>query len=155
MVTALVLIAHFAASFAMTGIMWFVQIAYYPNLACIGPAEFVRYQHEHIRRVTAVAWTMLIVELATALILPLLAAPLLMRSLAAANLLLLLVVWYSTWFVQVPLHKVLEQGYRAEVHRRLVQTNWVRTICYSIRGALLLGLMAAMHGAGSTLSLGL
>ena len=40
---------------AMAGIMWFVQIAYYPNLACIGPAEFIRYQQEHIRRVTAVA----------------------------------------------------------------------------------------------------
>jgi hypothetical protein len=149
----LVLIAHFAASFAMAGIMWFVQIAYYPNLACIGPAEFVRYQHEHIRRVTAVAWTMLIVELATALILPLLAAPVLFRTLAIANLLLLLVVWYSTWFVQVPLHKVLEQGYCDEVHRRLVQTNWVRTICYTVRGAILLSLMFATHASVAAFSL--
>ena len=147
MIPTIVLILHFAASFAMMGIMWFVQIAYYPNLACIGPVEFVKYQQEHIRRVTAVAWSMLLIELITALILPFLTGAGLVRIGTGANLVLLLVVWYSTWFIQVPLHKVLEQGYREESHRRLVQTNWLRTVCYSIRGAVLLALMFYTHAA--------
>lgn len=141
MVWALVFVAHFGAAFAMIGIMWFVQIAYYPNLACIGPVEFVRYQREHVRRVTAVAWTMLIIELATALLLPVFATPWAMRAALLVNLGLLLVTWRSTWFVQVPLHKTLEHGFHADVHERLVRTNWLRTICYSVRGAILLGAM--------------
>ncbi|MBW3601043.1 MAG: hypothetical protein KY475_27720 [Planctomycetes bacterium] len=121
--------------------MWFVQIAYYPNLACIGGPDFVRYQREHVRRVTAVAWTMLLLELLTALALPAFAAPAAVRTALGLNLILLLVIWRSTWFVQVPLHKILEQGFQADTHRRLVSTNWLRTICYSLRGALLIALM--------------
>jgi hypothetical protein len=135
------LLVHFAASFIMLGVMWFVQIAYYPNLQYIGGPEFIRYQQEHIRRVTAIAWAMLIVELITAAVLPFFPALLWRRWALFLNLLLLLVIWCSTWSVQVPLHKILEQGFEAEAHRRLVRSNWVRTICYSLRGVILLSLL--------------
>ena len=141
MLADFIFVAHFGASCAMLGIMWFVQIAYYPNLACIGGADFVRYQQAHVRRVTAVAWTMLLLELFTAMALPMFATPALVRWALAANLILLLVIWRSTWFVQVPLHKILEQGFHSDTHRRLVSTNWLRTICYSLRGALLVAVM--------------
>jgi hypothetical protein len=136
-----VFLIHFAASFIMMGAMWFVQVAYYPNLQYVGGPEFIRYQQEHIRRVSTVAWTMLVVELATAVVLPFFPGSLERRGALAANLFLLSVIWWSTWRVQVPLHKVLEQGFDAAAHRQLVQTNWVRTVCYSLRGALLLTLM--------------
>jgi hypothetical protein len=136
-----IFLIHFAASFIMMGAMWFVQVAYYPNLQYIGGPEFIRYQQEHIRRVSTVAWTMLFVELATAIALPFFPGSLERRIAVTANLLLLLVIWWSTWRVQVPLHKTLERGFDAAAHRRLVQTNWLRTVCYSLRGGLLLALM--------------
>jgi hypothetical protein len=141
MVGQLLYLIHFAASFVMMGAMWFVQVAYYPNLQYVGGAEFIQYQREHIRRVSTVAWTMLILELSTAAALPFFPGSMERRGALAANLVLLLVIWWSTWCVQVPLHKVLEQGFDAAAHRRLVRTNWIRTVCYSLRGALLLSMM--------------
>ena len=60
-------LVHVVVTFMMTGVMWFVQIAYYPNLAVVGRDAFVGYQREHVRRVSGAAWTLLLLELATGL----------------------------------------------------------------------------------------
>ena len=60
-------VLHFVLTCVMAGNMWFVQICYYPNLAAVGREAFVGYQKEHIRRITVVAWTMLFLELITAI----------------------------------------------------------------------------------------
>lgn len=133
-----VFLIHFATTFAMVGIMWFVQLAYYPNLAVVGRKAFVTYQREHIRRITGIAWTMLVLELATALAVAFLPPPDIPRWLLAVNVAILLSIWYSTCFVQVPVHQQVEQCWDAAAHARLVETNWFRTAAYTVRGALLL-----------------
>jgi hypothetical protein len=132
---------HFTVTCAMGGIMWFVQLAYYPNLAAVGRDSVVHYQREHIRRITGIAWTMLVIELATAMALVFVTPAPVSRAIVLTNAALVLAVWWSTWFVQVPLHKVLEQGWHDGAHARLVRTNWFRTIVYTLRGMLLLGAM--------------
>ncbi|REJ80128.1 MAG: hypothetical protein DWQ34_04080 [Planctomycetota bacterium] len=138
---------HVLVTFVMAGVMWFVQIAYYPNLAVVGRDAFVGYQREHIRRVSGVAWTCLLWELATGLVLtacPFQDAP---RWLLLGNAALILGVWASTWFVQVPLHHTLEgAGWDARVHASLVRTNWFRTITYTVRGLLVLYLLGLLIG---------
>jgi multisubunit Na+/H+ antiporter MnhB subunit len=54
---------------------------------------------------------------------------------------LLAVIWASTAFLQVPMHNVLTDGFNAEAHGRLVQTNWIRTIGWTLRGLLALYLV--------------
>ncbi len=63
------------------------------------------------------------------------------RTLAAAGLLLLVTIWLSTFFVQVPCHRALERGFDARVHRRLVSSNWIRTAGWSLRAAVALWLL--------------
>lgn len=135
------LLLHAVATYIVCGNMWFVQLAYYPNLAAVGREAFVGYQQQHIRRVTAVAWTMLTIELVTGLMLvgtPPAPAP---RWVLLVNAGLILAIWWSTWFVQVPLHRRLEQGWDEAAHRRLVQTNWFRTAVYTMRGLLVVYLL--------------
>ena len=50
----------------------------------------------------------------------------------------LLGLWGSTFFIQVPLHNALSQAFDPKNHARLVQTNWIRTIIWSLRALLLL-----------------
>ncbi|HEX2205610.1 MAG TPA: hypothetical protein VHG91_20025 [Longimicrobium sp.] len=52
-------------------------------------------------------------------------------------------VWLSTALLQVPMHGRLERGFDAAAHRRLVATNWVRTVAWTARGVLLLWSMPA------------
>ena len=49
---------------------------------------------------------------------------------------LLGVIWSSTFLVQIPCHESLAKGFDAVVHRRLVTTNWSRTVAWSLRAVL-------------------
>jgi len=50
--------------------------------------------------------------------------------------LVLLEIHLSTIFLQIPLHKKLSKGYEREVVRKLVATNWIRTIGWTVRAAI-------------------
>ncbi len=58
--------------------------------------------------------------------------------LALAGAVLLAIIWASTALLQVPAHSRLERGFDAHVHRRLVRTNWIRTVCWTARGVVAL-----------------
>jgi len=59
------------------------------------------------------------------------------NSILWSCLTLLAIVWLSTAFLQVPQHSILEAGFNAEAHRKLVSTNWIRTVLWSTRAILL------------------
>jgi hypothetical protein len=138
MLSLIVFLLHVVVTYVMAGVMWFVQLAYYPNLAAVGEESFVSYQREHVRRITRVAWTLLFLELISGTLLTFLGFRGVPAAVLAANLALIIAIWCSTWFVQVPLHHKLEQGWDRELHRRLVSTNWFRTFVYTMRGLIVL-----------------
>jgi hypothetical protein len=74
------------------------------------------------------------VEVATALALAVLRWGTPDAPLALAGPGLLGVIWASTALVQAPLHGRLVSGFDAEIHRRLVRSNWVRTLAWGFRG---------------------
>lgn len=143
MIAAGLFVLHVAVTYVMAGIMWFVQIVYYPNLAVVGRESFVSYQREHVRRVTRIAWTMLFLELISGIAIACVPHGGWIRGGLIANLLLLLGIWWSTFFVQVPLHHTLEQGWDETAHARLVRTNWFRTVVYTVRGLVIIAVLLA------------
>ena len=54
---------------------------------------------------------------------------------------LLGLIWLSTWRLQVPRHGELAHGFDARAHCRLVDTNWIRTIAWSLRAVLVLSMV--------------
>ncbi len=81
-------VVHAAATAAMTGLIWFVQLVLFP----------------------------------------------LFVTTAASSL--LGVVWASTAFVQVPVHERVSRSFDVGVVRKLVATNWIRTIAWTVRTLL-------------------
>lgn len=57
---------------------------------------------------------------------------------------LLVIVWASTWLLQVPIHGKLSRGLDRGVCKTLSATNWIRTVSWTARAVLL----AAMTAAG-------
>lgn len=126
---------HVAATVAMAGVLCVVQLAIYPLFAAIGPQEFPAYHRRYTWRIGAVVAPLMVTEAATA------AAGWFAgwRSPAfSASLALLVVTWVSTFALQVPLHRRLSGGFDAAVQRRLVATNWVRTLAWTLRAGLVL-----------------
>ncbi len=123
----------------MTGLIWFVQVVHYPLFAEVGGPVFAAYERRNTRLTTFVVGPAMLVEVLSAVALLVLAPE--SRTLAAVGLLLLVTIWLSTFFVQVPCHRALERGFDARVHRRLVSSNWIRTAGWSLRAAVALWLL--------------
>lgn len=134
----LLLSLHAAATLALAGVLWVVQLAVYPHFDAVGEAGFTRY---HRRYTTGISWVVVPLMLTEACT----AALLLWRGFHplafTLSLALLALNWVSTAALQVPLHHRLSRGYDGPAHRRLVRSNWIRTLAWTARAGLVLSLI--------------
>ena len=128
------LLAHVAATLFMTGLIWFVQIVHYPLLSSVGADAFVAYENRHRNRTLWVVAPPMLTELITGGLL-LAANPTGPYRLGAG---LLAIIWLSTLFLQARDHEKLSAGFDAALHRRLVQSNWIRTVAWTLRVVIVL-----------------
>lgn len=140
----MLIVVNLVATAFMTGVIWCVQMAHYPLMSGWPHDDFGRWEAMHRSRIGGVVVPAMLVEgIAAAAIIarrpP--GVPVWMPWAAAG---VLLVIWASTFLVQVPLHDRLSSGWDADAHSRLVATNWIRTLLWSLR----LALVAAMLIAG-------
>jgi len=131
MAATLILLINFSATLFMTGLVWFVQIVHYPLFQKI-TTDFVAYELLHTRLTGRITAPLMLVELAATLLMwwywP---------SYYVLNLILsflLLLIWISTFFIQIPLHNKLCKAFNIEQCRRLSNTNWIRTIAWTLKG---------------------
>ncbi len=140
-------LVHAASTLFMLGVIAVIQWVHYPLFARVGVAGFPAYASEHGRRITWVVAGPMLVELATAIWLvfrPL--PPGVPGWMAWAGLVAVLVLWGSTFLLQVPQHEALRVGFDPEAHRRLVSSNWLRTVLWALRGVWVLYLLARAIG---------
>ncbi len=137
-----VLVVGAAATWAMVGLIWIVQVVHYPMLAEFSALSPVNAAVDHQRRISWVVGPLMAAEGVTALAL-LVERPETMGPVSAWGAASLLgVALASTLLVQVPLHSRLAKAHDANVARRLISTNWVRTIAWTARGMLLAAVLA-------------
>lgn len=126
-------VLQFTCTAALCGLIWYVQWVHYPAFRFVHPEHWTAFHKRHTSMTGA------------------LVAPLMLGEAAAAALLLwidpawrsggvvwtahglLAVIWFSTAFVQVPLHHRLEKGPDRAAMDRLVATNSVRTAAWTGR----------------------
>ena len=133
------LLAHAAATWFMVGLIWFIQVVHYPLFAAVGEDRFEEYHRQHSRRISMLLAVVAVAEVITA-------AGLLWvlpdsRPLVLAAGALLAVIWIVTAAVQVPQHARLQPGDHAGV-ARLVAGNWIRTTLWTVRGLLVMWMLA-------------
>ncbi|MFK7767779.1 MAG: hypothetical protein AB8B55_11200 [Mariniblastus sp.] len=136
---SLLVLLNLVSTWYMVGLIWMVQVVHYPLFKSVGQSEFDSYQKSHQFLTTLVVGPPMIVELFSTVFL-LIYPP--TRDARTMTLLyvglgLLIVTWLSTAFLQVPCHGKLEQGFDAQIHQRLVSSNWIRTLAWSARGLVI------------------
>ena len=129
------LLVNLSCSLFMTGLIWFVQIVHYPLFERIGAQDFALYEERHQSRTTWVVAPVMLVELLGSIALVLSVPSCKLYWTAGA---LTLMVWASTVLLQMPLHSQLAKSFEAGSFQRLVASNWVRTIAWSLRSLILL-----------------
>jgi hypothetical protein len=144
--TDIVIWIHLAATLFLTGLIWVIQIVHYPLLDQGGVDGFAGFHRRHTRRISLVVIPPMLVELATACWLALENPEAVPVALPRIGLVLLGIVWLSTFALQVPEHNRLSRGFDRAAHRRLVTGNWIRTIAWSLRAAVALAIALAAKG---------
>lgn len=133
----MVLLVHTAATLFMTGLIWFVQIVHYPLFSMVGRNEFQEYERLHQMQTTWVVGPAMLIELLTGLWL-LKSPPAGSQFAAWMGLLLIVIIWLTTAGLSVPAHNRLAEEFSDTAYRKLVSTNWIRTIAWSARAVLVL-----------------
>ena len=130
------LLLNFCSTWAMVGLIWLIQIVHYPLFAKVGPDRFREYADDHQRLITFIVLPLMFVELGTSFTLWTSRPENLTNTAVTTGIILVVVIWASTFFLQVPQHGKLSLGFDAAAHASLVSSNWIRTIAWSLRGVL-------------------
>lgn len=132
----LALAIHFAATWMLVGLIWVVQIVVYPQFLRLREHEFIEYHFAHCFRIGLIVAPLLLAEFASA-------AWLLYQghreSAFLVSLVLMVANWISTGLLQAPAHTKLMRAFDDPVIRRLIRSNWLRTVSWTARGVLVTG----------------
>ncbi len=123
---------HIAVSWGLLLLIWLVQVIIYPGFHRIAPGEFTDYHRWYVNRISMIVLPLMIAEVV-------LSAKWLLDAgavVALASAFLVLIVWLSTFLLQVPIHNRLKSGKDEMLIRRLVVTNWIRTVAWSLKAAV-------------------
>jgi len=130
---ASIAVANIALGWGLVVLIWLVQVIVYPGFSRIPRQGFHTYHRWYTLRIGAIVTPLMVGEVIAV------AAWIWLRPhawsayLSAAAVVL---VWGSTLVLQVPIHRRLQHGKDADLIRRLVATNWIRTVAWSAKAVV-------------------
>ena len=122
-------------SFLLTGTIWTIQLVHYPSFNFVNKLNFLDFHKFHSTKISFIVIPLMLIEFFSALVL-------LIRDSSSSflwiNFGLIVLIWLSTFFIQVPLHNMLSQRKDKVAISKLVSTNWIRTTLWSIKTLFLI-----------------
>lgn len=140
-------VAQVVASVGMFGVIWIVQVVHYPLMRFVSGPEFASFETAHRIRISAVVGPLMAVE--GVCVLAFLLAP-------PAGL-----AWWLPWagagaeavaigttvLISAPLHERLNAHFDDATLHRLIATNWLRTVAWTVRAGLAIAMLVAVLAA--------
>ena len=123
-----IFLIHLFCTVLMTGICWFVQVVHYPLFLQIPDKDFPTYEKKNYRTAYLTV-TIMVVELFTGLYIVFNYE----NELFFWNMVLLLIIELSTILFQIPIQIGLSKKSSRKQKLKLIRTNWIRTIAWSMR----------------------
>jgi len=115
-------------NFGLVVLIWLVQLIIYPSFAHIDEAGFVNWHRKYVKRISSVAIPLMLAQILLVFRLVFLKSNLLDFLMLSG----ITIIWIASFSLSVPCHKKLQKrGKDQAVIKRLVQTNWIRTILWT------------------------
>lgn len=119
---------HLLVTSGLVVLIWLVQVSHYPLFHYLDPSRFKEAMLVHQAKISWIVIPLMIPELGLTLF-----------TLHIPSIIIVTLIWLTTFFVQVPLHDQLARhGYDPQKITKLVTTNWIRTFLWSLKLVLLL-----------------
>ena len=120
----LILFNFFISSF-MFGLILTTQIVSYP-MFLKAEENFSVYHMSYVDKISTIAAPLMIIEL----FLSLLFIILLQSYFAISIFLIMILIFLSTFFIQVPIHEKLKNNFNIYLCNKLINTNWIRVFLW-------------------------
>lgn len=137
----LIFLTNTFTSFFMMGLIWLVQLVHYPSFRFVSEDNYADFQNHHVHRIDKIVIPVMVAEITTSFALSWFDGFL---SLNALGFYIVLMIWISTGLFSVPAHSKLESGKDLNAINRLVSTNWIRTILWTLKSGLSFYLLVKM-----------
>ena len=108
------------------GVILMTQILSYPLLLKLNKSNFYDYYNSYTKRISFIVIPLMIFEVFLSIILN----TILNDFYLFASNILLLIIWGSTFLIQVPIHNKLSSNHSYSLINKLIFTNWIRTIAW-------------------------
>ena len=131
---------HLMSTLLMTGLIYVIQWVHYPLFKYVGANSMTLYHTSHVNRITWLVAPLMLFELISGMILYIYCMNPAHEVHYFWALLCTVIIWLSTAFLQVPAHNKLSQGFDVQHYNFLVNSNWVRTIMWSIRSGIVISI---------------
>lgn len=109
-------------------LIWLVQIIIYPGMHGWDSTRFAELHRSYSRRICLIVCPLMLIQAVLALYQVIITPD----FVSALQAMLITFVFGVTAFISVPLHRQLSAGYNARVVNRLIHTNWLRTVGWSL-----------------------
>ena len=130
----LILAANLISSFLLCGLIWTVQLVHYPMFHMLEKEKYGEHILFHGFRISLIVVPLMVIELVSSFSLAFFSST--DTILHMIGFLIVILIWLVTFFVQLPLHSKLTLGYNPETVNKLVSTNIIRTILWTMKAAL-------------------
>ncbi len=127
---------HMFCSIWMVAVILIIQFIHYPQFLVVESSAWVKTAFHHQKLMGVLVGPIMIVEMVSWVFL--------FNyyfethfNLWVGVMLVLACIWLSTFLIQVPCHTQLLKGKSELLIKRLVATNWIRTVLWSFKLAML------------------
>ena len=131
-----VFLIHCVSSIWMTSLIWVIQLVHYPFFKFVDHRQQQKSASFHTQSISYCVLPAMLIEVSSWGFYLIVTKNLSLISIIIT--LLLMIIWGSTFFIQVPHHQSMRLGFNDELVNKLVTMNWIRTIAWSIKSCLLL-----------------
>ncbi len=124
----MILLAEIIVTAILTGLIWTIQLVHYPAFHYVENDRYVDFANFHTKGITIIVMPLMFLELGISIY-----RALNLDFINVVLLIFVILIWLSTFLFSVPAHNILAGGKDEKVIERLVITNWIRTMLWTLR----------------------
>ena len=110
------------------------QFITYPTFLHINKDKFSVYHRKYVNNISFIVAPVMLIELLTLSLIAYFSG----EFLIIKSLILLLVIWLTTFFIMIPSHNRISKSFNKKEIISLINYNWVRTILWSFKLLLII-----------------
>ena len=121
----------------MVGVSLITHFVTYPSFKLIKPSFFFEFHKSYTNKMLFIVAPVMILELISSLLLVIFDIS--DNNTEIGLLISLMLIWFLTFFIIVPIHNKLTVNYNKDLNQKLIKYNGLRTIFWIIKLILFIG----------------